>query len=240
MKLVTNKSGKPITTSLIVAEIFNKRHDHILRDIQVIQNTLKSLGNSLPNFGESTYLNYRGKEYPMVEMDRDAFTLLTFGFTGARALQFKLQFIKAFNEMELELLKSKTKIPTLPELLRQAADIIEAAKKSSAKQTTIKNEMILIQLPRHKEVRSLQTTLGNMGFRPKRTANFLVQEGYLDFIKDKYRENCTLKIPTPKGEKYFVSQINQGVYVLPEGIKMLQEKRDTGYFPKECLKKIPA
>lgn len=33
-------------------------------------------------------------------MTRDGFTLLAMGFTGKKALQFKLQYIEAFNRME--------------------------------------------------------------------------------------------------------------------------------------------
>ena len=33
-------------------------------------------------------------------MNRDGFTLLAMGFTGQKALQFKLKYIEAFNLME--------------------------------------------------------------------------------------------------------------------------------------------
>ena len=53
-------------------------------------------------FTLTTYKN-RGKEYPMYEMDRDGFSLLAMGFTGEKALKWKLDYIKAFNAMEREL-----------------------------------------------------------------------------------------------------------------------------------------
>ncbi len=43
------------------------------------------------------------KSNPMYLMTRDGFTLLAMGFTGAKALQFKLAYIQAFNEMEAKL-----------------------------------------------------------------------------------------------------------------------------------------
>ena len=51
-------------------------------------------------FVETTYLNEQNKEQPMYVMNRDGFTLLAMGFTGKKALQFKLDYIKAFNKME--------------------------------------------------------------------------------------------------------------------------------------------
>lgn len=50
-------------------------------------------------FFESTYEN-RGKRYPMFLMTRDGFSLLVMGFTGKDALEWKLQYIQAFNQME--------------------------------------------------------------------------------------------------------------------------------------------
>lgn len=39
----------------------------------------------------------------MYEMDRDGFSLLAMGFTGEKALKWKLDYIRAFNTMESEL-----------------------------------------------------------------------------------------------------------------------------------------
>ena len=53
-------------------------------------------------FVESSYIHSQNsKEYPMFIMNRDGFTLLTMGFTGQKALQFKLDYISAFNKMEV-------------------------------------------------------------------------------------------------------------------------------------------
>lgn len=52
-------------------------------------------------FEETTYVNSQNKqEYPMFVMNRDGFTLLAMGFTGSKALNFKIDFINAFNKME--------------------------------------------------------------------------------------------------------------------------------------------
>jgi Rha family phage regulatory protein len=113
---VTEKKGKAIVTSLKVAEIFEKRHDHVLRDIQeIIEGLLKNEDTSekitAPNFGVSknfternfTLSNYKdstGRKLPMYEMSRDGFALLAMGFTGDKALKFKIAYVNRFNEME--------------------------------------------------------------------------------------------------------------------------------------------
>ena len=231
MDLIIKHNEKPMTTSLCVAAIFEKQHKNILRDIKTIQNTLNSLGNSQLIFELSTYIS-RKKEYPMYLMDRDAFTMLVFGFNGQKALKFKTDFIKAFNEMELQLMKSKIKPPSLPELLRAAANEIE----NHGKQNYPKKVMTIVQLPRHIKPPSVRSTLGSIGLRTQKTTDFLVKEGYLELVNETYAGKRMLKVPTKKGEKFFVSQLNKGLYILPEGIKMIEEKRDTGKLPADCLK----
>jgi Rha family phage regulatory protein len=117
-----------VTTSLQVAETFGKQHKNTIRDIE---NLLKSGGSKLSSqmFAVSAYAS-RGKQYPMYYMNRDGFTLLAMGFTGAKALQFKLAYIDAFNKMETSLQKQ---IPqSLPEALRLAADIAEERDKEKS------------------------------------------------------------------------------------------------------------
>lgn len=88
-----------VTTSKKVAEVFEKRHDHVLRDIE-------ELRKDLPNFGEmfyeSEYLDNYGRKQKQYQMNRDGFSLLSMGFTGSKALIWKLKFIEAFNFLEKE------------------------------------------------------------------------------------------------------------------------------------------
>ncbi|MCG0741425.1 antirepressor [Lactiplantibacillus plantarum] len=118
--LVIMKNKQAVTSSLQVAETFEKEH----------RNVLATIGGLLKNkhtqhmFAKETYINEQnGQSYPIYYMNRDGFTLLAMGFTGDKALQFKLQYIKAFNEMEQQV---KFQVPsTLPEALRLAADQAE-------------------------------------------------------------------------------------------------------------------
>lgn len=87
-----------ITTSLKVAEHFEKEHKDVLETIRNL-----TAENSAANYFTLTTYRSRGKDYPMYEMDRDGFSLLAMGFTGEKALKWKLDYIKAFNSMEKEL-----------------------------------------------------------------------------------------------------------------------------------------
>lgn len=91
-----------ITTSLKVAEKFEKQHKDVLESIRGLQSSMSTADFSAL-FSETTYRASNGKSNPMYEMNRDGFSLLAMGFTGEKALKWKLQYISAFNAMEDEL-----------------------------------------------------------------------------------------------------------------------------------------
>ncbi|QGV17487.1 Tec protein [Lacticaseibacillus paracasei subsp. paracasei] len=97
-ELVIMHNKQAVTTSLRVAEVFGKDHKHVLETIS----NLAAEKSAAKFFAETTYDN-RGKQYPMYYMNRDGFTLLAMGFTGKKALQFKIKYIQAFNSMEATL-----------------------------------------------------------------------------------------------------------------------------------------
>lgn len=91
-----------VTTSLRVAEKFEKRHDHVIRDIENLIAGLPKNGEGY--FHKTSYVNEQNKQtYPMYEMNRDGFSLIAMGFNGEKALKWKIDYINAFNAMENEL-----------------------------------------------------------------------------------------------------------------------------------------
>lgn len=87
------------TTSLDIAAVFNKRHDNIIAKIETFP---KDSFTDL-NFKASKYIDSTGRVLPCYKITRDAFSLLVMGFTGQKAYKWKIEFIKAFNEMEKRL-----------------------------------------------------------------------------------------------------------------------------------------
>lgn len=98
-----NKEEVTVVTSLDVAETFGKEHYHVMEDIREIASRI-----STPEFSglfyEAEYKASNGKKNPMYYMNRDGFTLLVMGYTGEKAMQFKLAYIKQFNAMEKALI----------------------------------------------------------------------------------------------------------------------------------------
>ena len=97
--ILSTQNGEPVVSSREVAERFGKNHKDVLR---AIENLAAQNCATKSMFYETTFEN-RGKQYPMYLMNRDGFSLLTFGFTGDEALDWKIKYIQAFNEMEKKL-----------------------------------------------------------------------------------------------------------------------------------------
>lgn len=133
--VVLGQNGHPVTTSLLVAQKFKKDHKHVLESIRELIKGSADF-SAYPMFEERLYLNEQnGQEYPMFVMNRDGFTLLAMGFKGKKALQFKMDYIAAFNAMEAELKKrasAPTPALTPAEMLLQSAQMLVAHERKMA------------------------------------------------------------------------------------------------------------
>jgi Rha family phage regulatory protein len=94
-------------SSRTVAEVFGKPHKRVLHAIAQLE-IPEEIGRT--NFRPSSYTNAQNKTQPEVIMTRDGFSLLCMGFTGAKAMQWKLKFLAAFNAMEAKLVKENDKL----------------------------------------------------------------------------------------------------------------------------------
>lgn len=98
--VLSMQSGEPVASSRQIAENFEKNHNHVLRDIDSLKKDVSNFGQM---FFETTAPDSYGREQRAYLMNRDGFTLLAMGFTGKAALEWKLKYIAAFNEMEKKL-----------------------------------------------------------------------------------------------------------------------------------------
>lgn len=90
---IENIDGKLYATSRDIAIKLNKRHEKICDKIKEVL--------TLPEFREREFITEKGNKYKEYLLDKDAFTLLLFNFTGYN--DFKRAYIKRFNEMEQQL-----------------------------------------------------------------------------------------------------------------------------------------
>ena len=112
------------TTSLSVANVFNKRHSDILAQIREFPTD----DFTERNFPLSEYTDNTGRKLPCYNLTRDGFSLLVMGFTGARAYKWKIEFIEAFNKMEAMIKAAKNNDLNLQS---KFAEILSALKEKS-------------------------------------------------------------------------------------------------------------
>ena len=150
-------NDQAMTSSLLVAEEFGKGHAKVMRDIE---NLNCSDEFRLANFGDSSFKNEQGREFPMVTMTKDGFSFLVMGYTGKKAARFKEAYINAFNKMELEIrssIKPKSQLEILQMSINQLVeqerrlssverDIAETKKDiAEMKQERIENGKLLLE-----------------------------------------------------------------------------------------------
>ncbi len=100
-----------VVSSRVVADRFGKAHSEVLktihgenRDEKHIPGLIDGIRSSVKTpdlyFMKSHYNDSYGRSQPEYLCTRDGFSLLVMGFTGKEALEWKLKYINAFNQME--------------------------------------------------------------------------------------------------------------------------------------------
>ena len=108
------ESNQVLTNSLLVAEKFGKEHSDVLKAIDALVSKMPK--NQCEGYFADTSIEVKQpnggvRHSRIVVMNRDGFTLLVMGFTGEKALQFKIEYINAFNKMEEALKAAAFNVP---------------------------------------------------------------------------------------------------------------------------------
>lgn len=140
VQLVQIENNQVVVSSRQIAKDFGKQHKHVLDSIRDI---LAAENSATKFFYESTYDN-RGKEYPEYLMNRDGFSLLVMGFTGSKALEWKVRYIQAFNAMEAKLAMEHQDSYMIADPIARALKWAEEEKKRRDLQATCSQQEQLI------------------------------------------------------------------------------------------------
>lgn len=145
--LVIGANGQPVASSRDIAEHFGKGHNHVLRDIDALKQDVSNFGQM---FFQVTVPDSYGRPQRAYVMNRDGFTLLAMGFTGKDALEWKLRYIEAFNNMEKELKSRQKPLSGAEQLLAQAQYLVEQERRLKAveeKQERFDNAVAVMAAP---------------------------------------------------------------------------------------------
>lgn len=217
--LVTNENGVAMTSSLKIAEVFGKEHKDVLKTIRNKAELFTERNFSLSKYKDST-----GRKLPMYKLDRDFTTFLIMGFTGSKADEWKMKYIKAFNEME-QMLKDGTQLTDKQKLELQLfsknkAEVAEAHKKLLELETkplieTIENQKPLVEFANVVGSNDTLISIGNF-------SKVVEDEVGIDIGQNKLfkwlRDN---KYLYKRGSNNIPYQqyVNSGYFVLKESVK---------------------
>ncbi|MDU7311196.1 MAG: Rha family transcriptional regulator [Aeromonas sp.] len=136
--IISLHQGQPVTTSLKVAEIFGKRHSHVIRAIESLECPSEFTSAHFWAHEEIKQAGAVRRASKHYEMTKDGFVLLVMGFTGKPAMATKIAFINAFNWMAEQLAAAQRPQPmtgltdeelhSLTWLWRAADRMLDAAK----------------------------------------------------------------------------------------------------------------
>lgn len=113
--MIFERKEQAVVSSRTIAEKFDKRHGDILiklegkernapgrKDEIGLIEQVKGTGNPVGTYFIKNYYKdeISGETYREYLCTRDGFSLLVMGFTGSKALKWKLDYIEAFNKME--------------------------------------------------------------------------------------------------------------------------------------------
>lgn len=149
---ILNEEGQLVVTSRQIAEDFEKEHSKVTRDIENLVEGIAKNGDTYNHlFIETQYQNNQNKQwYKEYLLTKDGFSLLVMGFTGAKALSWKLKYIEAFNKMEKAI--KEQQVPKLSKEL-QAIFMIDG------KQQELEQEITVVK----DEVKDLKDNLPLLG-----------------------------------------------------------------------------
>lgn len=122
-KLITVENGEPMTTSLEVADRFEKNHRDVLKAIDSVIKGLRK--SSQPQkteewFVETSYIHEQNNQtYRMFKMTKDGFMLVAMGFTDKKFMDTKVNYIDAFNGMQKQLERQAQQQFFIPETVEQ-------------------------------------------------------------------------------------------------------------------------
>lgn len=188
--LVKVENNQIVTDSRSVAEHFGKQHKNVL---QTIENLAAENPATKFLFQKTTFEN-RGKQYPMYLMNRDGFSLLVMGFTGTKALEWKLKYIEAFNAMERKLKEATYDSYMISDPVERAKKWIEEEKERQ--KLRAENKVMLPKADFYDTVANTESlfsmadvakTLG-MGIGRNKLFAFLRDKGILDKDNHPYQK----------------------------------------------------
>ncbi|MCC0693075.1 phage antirepressor KilAC domain-containing protein [Clostridioides sp. ZZV14-6387] len=129
---IIEQGNKLLVESREIAELIEKKHDNLLRDIRGYKRIIEDSSNlkSQDFFIESTYVNAQNKIQPCYLLTKKGCDMVANKMTGEKGIIFTAIYVGKFDEMEQELKEQQPKLPiTYKEALQHLIEQVEVNEK---------------------------------------------------------------------------------------------------------------
>ncbi|MGG3846704.1 Rha family transcriptional regulator [Aeribacillus composti] len=195
-QLVFIDNGRVLTDSLTVANVFEKDHRNVIRDIETQISKLNEAGESewgVLNFEQTQYQHPQNKQfYKKYLLTEEAFTLVAMSYVTPEAMKMKVRFIEEFKRMKQELQLRNQPSYMIEDPIKRAERWIEETKEKQALQQKLqiaapKAEMYDVALSAD-NAQTMSIVAKTLGFGRNKLFSFLRDQGVLRHNNEPYQE----------------------------------------------------
>lgn len=218
--LVKVENQQIVTDSRQIAEHFEKRHDNVLRDVEGLK---ADVLNFEEMFMKNVLPDKYGRKQKVYLMNRDGFMLLAMGFTGKKALEWKLKYIKAFNDMEQQL-KAQVQDSYM------IADPVERAKRWIEEETVRQEQAKQLEAQKPKVVFADAVSTSKSSVLVGELAKIIKQNGVdigqrrlFQWLRDNgylMKSGSSKNMPTQRAMEMKLFEIKEGSYINGAGVNV--------------------
>ncbi|HBH1308986.1 TPA: Rha family transcriptional regulator [Clostridioides difficile] len=179
---IINQNNQFLVESREVAELIEKKHDNLLRDIRGYKKILEDSSNlkSQDFFIESTYINTQNKIQPCYLLTKKGCDMVANKMTGEKGIIFTAIYVTKFEEMEQELKKQQPKLPTTyKEALQQLLIEVEEKEQLQLENQVMKPKADYFDaLVERNLLTNIRDTAKELGVKEKTFVLWLIEKKY--------------------------------------------------------------
>ncbi|WP_144650186.1 ORF6C domain-containing protein [Bacillus cereus] len=180
-EFVFMEGNKVVTDSLTISQMFCKRHDHVMRDIEIQIEKLLEAGEQqwgITNFGETQYQHPQNKQwYDKYNLTEDAFAIVAMSYITPEAMKMKIKFLQEFKRMKEHIQKSKQQPKSVEDAIIYSMTELKQIK---SRQDHTEEEMNKMKLLVDNELWLTEQHKGSVQRKVKQRVFELKKEGYVN------------------------------------------------------------
>ncbi|HBF2723843.1 TPA: Rha family transcriptional regulator [Clostridioides difficile] len=179
---IIKQNNQFLVESREVAELIEKKHDNLLRDIRGYKKILEDSSNlkSQDFFIESTYINTQNKIQPCYLLTKKGCDMVANKMTGEKGIIFTAIYVTKFEEMERELKEQQPKLPTTyKEALQQLLIEVEEKEQLQLENQVMKPKADYFDaLVERNLLTNIRDTAKELGVKEKTFVLWLIEKKY--------------------------------------------------------------